>query len=197
MGNLRFNVSGLLTRNNSIDCHEYKTGSNLQKKQIFDAVAAASIVNNCSGVDTSKSQVITLATFTKFLESRQQEKLSDDEIKVLIKVNVYWVIDPRAKECLLDGLISLWRFFFLRIYRKLISPNILHARPAYTAKVFAFNFANKLLLLKTINDPSFYSVIPESRFQFVLSGNRKLNFSPYWCDCHVAIRALARMYNTT
>lgn len=77
----------MLTRNNSIDCHEYKTSSNLQKKQIFDAVAAASIVNNCSGVDTSKSQVITLATFTKFLESRQQEKLSDEEIKALIKVN--------------------------------------------------------------------------------------------------------------
>jgi phosphatidylinositol phospholipase C epsilon len=78
---------GLLTRNNSIDCHEYRTSSNLQKKQIFDAVAAASIVNNCSGVDTSKSQVITLATFTKFLESRQQEKLTDEEIKALIKVN--------------------------------------------------------------------------------------------------------------
>ncbi|XP_072761213.1 1-phosphatidylinositol 4,5-bisphosphate phosphodiesterase epsilon-1 isoform X2 [Anoplolepis gracilipes] len=79
---------GLLTRNNSIDCHEYKTSSNLQKKQIFDAVAAASIVNNCcmdAGVDPSKSQVITLATFTKFLESRQQEKLSDEEIKALIK----------------------------------------------------------------------------------------------------------------
>uniref|UniRef100_UPI001478712C 1-phosphatidylinositol 4,5-bisphosphate phosphodiesterase epsilon-1-like n=1 Tax=Osmia lignaria TaxID=473952 RepID=UPI001478712C len=76
---------GLLTRNNSIDCHEYKTSSNLQKKQVFDAVAAASIVNNCSGVDTSKSQVITLATFTKFLESRQQEKLTDEEIKALVK----------------------------------------------------------------------------------------------------------------
>ncbi|XP_053978148.1 1-phosphatidylinositol 4,5-bisphosphate phosphodiesterase epsilon-1-like isoform X2 [Hylaeus volcanicus] len=76
---------GLLTRNNSIDCHEYKTSSNLQKKQVFDAVAAASIVNNCSGVDTSKSQVITLTTFTKFLESRQQEKLTDDEIKTLVK----------------------------------------------------------------------------------------------------------------
>ncbi|XP_015590026.1 1-phosphatidylinositol 4,5-bisphosphate phosphodiesterase epsilon-1 isoform X2 [Cephus cinctus] len=76
---------GLLTRNNSIDSHEYKTTSNLHKKQIFDAVAAASIVNNCSGVDTSKSQVITLATFTKFLESRQQEKLTDEEIKALVK----------------------------------------------------------------------------------------------------------------
>ncbi|XP_076173797.1 1-phosphatidylinositol 4,5-bisphosphate phosphodiesterase epsilon-1 isoform X3 [Ptiloglossa arizonensis] len=76
---------GLLTRNNSIDCHEYKTSSNLQKKQVFDAVAAASIVKNCSGVDTSKSQVITLATFTKFLELRQQEKLTDEEIKLLVK----------------------------------------------------------------------------------------------------------------
>ncbi|XP_015189292.1 PREDICTED: 1-phosphatidylinositol 4,5-bisphosphate phosphodiesterase epsilon-1-like [Polistes dominula] len=76
---------GLLTRNNSIDCHEYKTSSNFHKKQILDAVAAASIMNNCSGVDTSKSQVITLATFTKFLESRQQEKLTDDEIKALVK----------------------------------------------------------------------------------------------------------------
>lgn len=77
---------GLLTRNNSIDCYEYKTSGNFHKKQIFDAIAAASIVNNCSGVDTSKSQVITLATFTKFLESRQQEKLTDEQIKTLIKV---------------------------------------------------------------------------------------------------------------
>ncbi|XP_074103841.1 1-phosphatidylinositol 4,5-bisphosphate phosphodiesterase epsilon-1 isoform X1 [Cotesia typhae] len=76
---------GLLTRNNSIDCYEYKTSGNFHKKQIFDAIAAASIVNNCSGVDTSKSQVITLATFTKFLESRQQEKLTDEQIKSLIK----------------------------------------------------------------------------------------------------------------
>lgn len=152
MRNQRFNVPGLLTRNNSIDCHEYKTGSNLQKKQIFDAVAAASIVNNCSGVDTSKSQVITLATFTKFLESRQQEKLNDDEIKALIKVNIYEVRDPRGKEYLLDDLISFQQFF-LRIYRKLISSNILCAKLPCTVNVFAFNLANKPLLLKTINDP--------------------------------------------
>lgn len=157
-------MPGLLTRNNSIDCHEYKTGSNLQKKQIFDAVAAASIVNNCSGVDTSKSQVITLATFTKFLESRQQEKLSDDEIKALIKVNIYWVRDPREKECLLDGFISLRQFFYGYTYMKLISPNILHARSSYTVNVFAFNLANKLLLLRTINDPSSHSVIRNHDF---------------------------------
>lgn len=90
---LTFLNIGLLTRNNSIDCNEYKTSSNLQKKQIFDAVAASSIVDNCSGVETSKSQVITLATFTKFLESRQQEKLSDENIKTLIKVNIYRIIE--------------------------------------------------------------------------------------------------------
>ena len=79
---------GLLTRNNSIDSYEYRNNNNLHKKQVFDAIAAASIVNNCSGVDTSKSQVITLATFTKFLESRQQEKHTDEQIKALIKVRL-------------------------------------------------------------------------------------------------------------
>lgn len=46
------------------------------------------MMDNCSGVDTSasKSQVITLATFTKFLESRQQEKLTMEQIQELIKV---------------------------------------------------------------------------------------------------------------
>lgn len=116
MRNQYLNVPGLLTRNNSIDCHEYKTSSNLQKKQIFDAVAAASIVNNCSGVDTSKSQVITLATFTKFLESRQQEKLSDEEIKTLVKVNVYWIQKfLHLKKYLIDNLISPTSFFFAEI----------------------------------------------------------------------------------
>lgn len=158
MRNQRFNVPGLLTRNNSIDCHEYKTGSNLQKKQIFDAVAAASIVNNCSGVDTSKSQVITLATFTKFLESRQQEKLNDEEIKALIKVNIDQVRSPARKNvCPMASFLS--GNFFLRIYMKLISSNILHARHRRTQLTCLRSISNKLLLLKTINDPSFHSVI--------------------------------------
>lgn len=70
-----------------MDSQDCRSASAIHKKQIFDAVASASIVNNCSGVDTSKSQVITLATFTKFLESRQQEKLTDDQIKALVKVS--------------------------------------------------------------------------------------------------------------
>jgi phosphatidylinositol phospholipase C epsilon len=80
---------GLLTRNSSVDLFEYKSSANLQKKKIFDAIAAASIVSNCAGVDTSKSQVITLPTFVKFLETRQMEQHSEDEVKALIQVSVF------------------------------------------------------------------------------------------------------------
>nr|CAD7572887.1 unnamed protein product [Timema californicum] len=76
---------GLLTRNSSLDLFEYKSSANLQKKKIFDAIAAASIVANCAGVDTSKSQMITLATFTKFLETRQMELRSEEEVRSLIQ----------------------------------------------------------------------------------------------------------------
>ena len=47
---------GLLTRNTSLDLLVFK--NNCRKKKIFDAIAAASIVTNCAGVDSSKSQVI-------------------------------------------------------------------------------------------------------------------------------------------
>lgn len=56
-------------------------------------MATASIVNNNSGVDTSKSQVITLATFTTFLESRQQEKFTEEQIKALVKVSYRRPVD--------------------------------------------------------------------------------------------------------
>ncbi|XP_059477759.1 uncharacterized protein LOC132198045 isoform X2 [Neocloeon triangulifer] len=73
---------GLLTRNSSNDLLD-KGLSN--KKKIFDAIAAASIVSNCAGVDTSKSQVITLASFCKFLETKQMEQHSEEEVKALIQ----------------------------------------------------------------------------------------------------------------
>nr|XP_053646962.1 1-phosphatidylinositol 4,5-bisphosphate phosphodiesterase epsilon-1-like [Cherax quadricarinatus] len=46
---------GLLTRNTSLDLLVFR--NNCQKKKIFDAIAAASIVTNCAGVESSKSQV--------------------------------------------------------------------------------------------------------------------------------------------
>ncbi|KAG8224032.1 hypothetical protein J437_LFUL001109 [Ladona fulva] len=82
---------GLLTRNSSLDLateDNFKGGPGLaalKKKKIFDAIAAASIVSNCAGIDTSRSQVITLATFTKFLETRQMEHHTEEEVKSLIQ----------------------------------------------------------------------------------------------------------------
>ncbi|XP_046989883.1 1-phosphatidylinositol 4,5-bisphosphate phosphodiesterase epsilon-1-like [Schistocerca americana] len=76
---------GLLTRNSSLDLYEYRSSGTLQKKKIFDAIATASIVTNCAGMDTSKSQVITMQTFSKFLETRQMEQRTEDEIKALIQ----------------------------------------------------------------------------------------------------------------
>ena len=57
---------GLLTRNTSLDLLVFR--NNYQKKKIFDAIAAASIVTNCAGLDSSKSQVndksFTLQSFS-------------------------------------------------------------------------------------------------------------------------------------
>lgn len=89
---------GLLTRNSSLDLFEFKSSADLQKEKIFDAIATASILSNCAGVDTSKSQVITLATFVKFLETRQMEQHTEDEVKTLIQVSNFvttmWLCFP-------------------------------------------------------------------------------------------------------
>ncbi|KAJ8935902.1 hypothetical protein NQ318_016235 [Aromia moschata] len=72
---------GLLTRNSRAELEG--TVVNSQKK-IFDAIAAASIFTNCAGIDTNNSQVITMSTFTKFLETRQMEVWTEDQVKALI-----------------------------------------------------------------------------------------------------------------
>ncbi|XP_066257407.1 1-phosphatidylinositol 4,5-bisphosphate phosphodiesterase epsilon-1-like isoform X2 [Euwallacea similis] len=87
---------GLLTRNSRQELEGQVV--NTQKK-VFDAIAAASIFTNCAGIDTNNSQVITLSTFTKFLETRQMETRSEDEVKDLIDRHEP---DPtlRAQHCL-------------------------------------------------------------------------------------------------
>lgn len=55
------------------------------QKKIYDAIAAASIFTNCAGIDTNNSQVITMSTFAKFLETRQMEVWTDDDVKALIQ----------------------------------------------------------------------------------------------------------------
>ncbi|XP_073996296.1 uncharacterized protein isoform X2 [Rhodnius prolixus] len=76
---------GLLTRNSSADLLDYKNTPAMQKKKIFDAIATSSIVTNCAGVDTSKSQVIMLNNFAKFLETKQLEQHTEEEVKELIQ----------------------------------------------------------------------------------------------------------------
>ncbi|KRT86875.1 C2 domain containing protein, partial [Oryctes borbonicus] len=73
---------GLLTRNSRAELEGTVVNS---RKKIFDAIAAASIFTNCAGIDTNNSQVITLSTFTKFLETRQMEIWSEEDIKALIR----------------------------------------------------------------------------------------------------------------
>lgn len=79
-------LSGLLTRNSSLDT-EF-TDAQCAQKKCFDAIAASSILNNCAGVDTADMQVITYPTLQKFLESRQMESKSEEEVKAIIKVNL-------------------------------------------------------------------------------------------------------------
>ncbi|RZF45196.1 hypothetical protein LSTR_LSTR009967 [Laodelphax striatellus] len=76
---------GPLTRNSSADLNECRNTPVQQKKKIFDAITASSVISNCAGVDTSKSQVITLSNFAKFLETKQMETFTEDEVRDLIK----------------------------------------------------------------------------------------------------------------
>lgn len=75
---------GLITRNSPA---ELEGNSFNSQKKIFDAIAAASIFTNCAGIDSNNSQVITISTFTKFLETRQMEKRTESEIIELINVS--------------------------------------------------------------------------------------------------------------
>ncbi|XP_063613187.1 1-phosphatidylinositol 4,5-bisphosphate phosphodiesterase epsilon-1-like, partial [Penaeus indicus] len=72
----------LLTRNTSLDLLVFK--NNCHKKKIFDAIAVASIVTNCAGLDSSKSQVITMQELRRFLEEHQGEYRSDEELRSLL-----------------------------------------------------------------------------------------------------------------
>ncbi|KAL1506208.1 hypothetical protein ABEB36_005610 [Hypothenemus hampei] len=87
---------GLLTRNSRQELEGQVV--NTQKK-VFDAIAAASLFTNCAGIDTNNSQVITLSTFAKFLETRQMETRTEEEVKGLINRHEPDVT-LRAQHCL-------------------------------------------------------------------------------------------------
>ncbi|XP_064631376.1 uncharacterized protein LOC135489776 isoform X2 [Lineus longissimus] len=71
---------GLVTRNTSLD-----QGIEPKRKKICDAIAVASIVTNCAGVETSKCQYIGLPEFRQFLHEYQEEVYNDHEICKLIQ----------------------------------------------------------------------------------------------------------------
>lgn len=82
---------GLLTRNNSLDLEI--TESKYTQKRIFDEICSASILTNCAGIDISNNNhVITLTTLKKFLEVRQMEIKTEEELKLIIQVRIlFWL----------------------------------------------------------------------------------------------------------
>ncbi|KAB7506835.1 1-phosphatidylinositol 4,5-bisphosphate phosphodiesterase epsilon-1, partial [Armadillidium nasatum] len=74
---------GLLTRNTSLDLLVFR--NNCQKKKIFDAIAAASIIINCAGGVNSSGQVIPLHELRKFFEEEQGERLSEEALEELLE----------------------------------------------------------------------------------------------------------------
>lgn len=77
-------ITGLLTRNCSLDL-DLSDVKHTRKKH-FDAIAASSIAAS-SDFLSCNNKVITIATLKKFLETRQMELLSDEDVKAIIQVN--------------------------------------------------------------------------------------------------------------
>lgn len=78
---LNASILGLLTRNTPFDYTD-----NTQRKRICDAIAAASIVSNCAGVDTSRTSVLGIDEFQRFLIEHQGENKTKEEVAALIQV---------------------------------------------------------------------------------------------------------------
>lgn len=91
--------SGLLTRNSKAELEGSVVNS---QKKIFDAIAAASIFTNCAGIDTNNSQVITMSTFTKFLETRQMEVWTEEQVKALIHVSSVSLLGCRSRKTVIS-----------------------------------------------------------------------------------------------
>jgi hypothetical protein len=63
------------------------TSTVVQKKRIFDAIAASSIISNSSGVETSRSAATwTINELIHFLENKQMTPCTEKEARILIQV---------------------------------------------------------------------------------------------------------------
>jgi hypothetical protein len=97
-------TTGLLTRNNSLD-FELSQAKYSQKKLFNTLIRNFGYCSNYNPLTamqissgnpsmSSNTQVITLDTFKKFLETRQMESKNDCEIKIIIEVNRVIIIEP-------------------------------------------------------------------------------------------------------
>uniref|UniRef100_T1IQR7 Phosphoinositide phospholipase C n=1 Tax=Strigamia maritima TaxID=126957 RepID=T1IQR7_STRMM len=84
---------GLLTRMKA------ESAAESHRRKICDAIAVASIVANCAGLDTTASETISLDDFRHFLSTHQGEQLTESAVKALIKRHEP---DPllRSQQCL-------------------------------------------------------------------------------------------------
>lgn len=63
------------------------TNTVIQKKRIFDAIAASSIISNSSGVETSRSAATwTINDVINFVENKQMTSCTEEEARILIQV---------------------------------------------------------------------------------------------------------------
>ena len=85
-------VTGIITRN-------FSPADNNQRNKICDAIASASIVANCAGVDTLRNLLLTVEDFQSFFHTYQNESPSLEEVKKIIAQHE---LDPvlRQKNCL-------------------------------------------------------------------------------------------------
>ena len=83
---LYFLTTDILTRNTTYDLSHSNDPAFLQRRKICDAIAVASIFENCAGVDTSQNKCLSLKEFREFLEDYQEEHLDDSEIVALVRV---------------------------------------------------------------------------------------------------------------
>ncbi|XP_052867196.1 1-phosphatidylinositol 4,5-bisphosphate phosphodiesterase epsilon-1-like [Anopheles cruzii] len=78
---------GLLTRNCSLDMD--LTEAKHTQKRYFDAIAASSIAHIATGSSSDflscSNKVITISTLKKFLETRQMEIKTDEDVKAIIQ----------------------------------------------------------------------------------------------------------------
>ncbi|XP_050529538.1 uncharacterized protein LOC126899057 isoform X2 [Daktulosphaira vitifoliae] len=88
-----------MKNNNSID-NLYTMNTSVQKKRIFDAIAASSIVSNCAGVETFKPVAAwSMGDFLNFMENKQMTPCTEKEARHIIQK---FEPDPeiRARDCL-------------------------------------------------------------------------------------------------